>query len=519
MYLRITDTIIIGDNMRNKKKNRIFLLLILLLGISIGFAALATTLKINGNASITKNTWDIYWDNIANKSGVTPTTEPVISADENNIPKTLVTWGVTLDKPGDYYEFEVDAVNNGSLDAMIISIESKINNSPIKSTVNGEVVVADPSPVPSFIKYTVTYADGEEIELNHLLAKKTNNTPTRETYKIRVEYDKNAVTNSDINNQQSDTTYTFSFAVTYGQADDNARDRHASSLALGDYFTLVPNASTYTISGDDTGYSGDQTITPNELTLWRVININNDGTYDAVSEYTSSTSVYFKGANGYAKFIDTLQTIASQYAKTNYTVGTRMMGYDGQTAVITDTSNFDDTTTSQILSTTSTPTPLTGTGQEYSDGILGDTLYLKDIQLVGNVYSSDTTTYGNYGLSAFKAGTSSKAVYWLASRAYEFNWPTSHRQTYEEYVQSRAEYDNWEYYANRKGRTIDSNGNITQSSNFSEITYRGSNGDGHRVTYRDFYQDGYSVRPIITLKKNVTVDSGTGTKNDPYIFE
>jgi hypothetical protein len=204
-----------------KKNNKIILLLVLLLAITIGFAALATTLKINGTANIGKNSWNIYWDNIANKKGVTPETDPTITS-YNNVAKTLLTWEVYLDTPGDYFEFEVDAVNAGSLDAMITSIESKINNSPIISTVNGQVVVADPSPVPSFIKYTVKYADGEEIELNHLLAKKTNDTPTRETYKIRVEYDRDAVTNSDVNNQQSDTTYTFSFAVTYGQADEHA---------------------------------------------------------------------------------------------------------------------------------------------------------------------------------------------------------------------------------------------------------------------------------------------------------
>ena len=33
--------------------------------------------------------------------------------------------------------------------------------------------------------------------------------------------------------------------------------------------------------------TSDSTITPNELTLWRVININDNGTYDAVSEFVS----------------------------------------------------------------------------------------------------------------------------------------------------------------------------------------------------------------------------------------
>ena len=117
--------------MKNKKKNKLFLLVILILGISIGFAALSTTLKIDGTAIINKNTWKIYFDNIDNKSGVIPTTAPVIGDDTTNGSKTVVTWGVTLDQPGDYFEFTVDAVNAGSIDAEITKIEYKLNGSLI----------------------------------------------------------------------------------------------------------------------------------------------------------------------------------------------------------------------------------------------------------------------------------------------------------------------------------------------------------------------------------------------------
>ena len=209
--------------MRNKKKNRVFLLLILLLGLGIGFAALATTLKINGTAIINKSTWNIYWDNVANEAGVIPATHPEITADENNVPKALLTWSVTLDEPGDYYEFEVDAVNAGTLDAEIIGIDSKYGNSSIISTVEGELVTANPNPVPSYIKYSIKYADGTDVSLGDRLEKApdlttTPPTVTRKTYKIRVEYDRNAITNEIINGMESAETHTFTFNVTYGQA-------------------------------------------------------------------------------------------------------------------------------------------------------------------------------------------------------------------------------------------------------------------------------------------------------------
>ena len=254
--------------MRNKKRNRILFLLILLLGIGIGFAALATTLKINGSAIITKNTWNIYWDNVANETGVTPETHPQITPDENNVPKTLLTWSVTLNEPGDYYEFEVDAVNAGTLDAEIIGIDSKVGNDSIISTVEGELVEADPTPVPSYIKYSVKYADGTAVGLGDKLPKAPDltSTPpvyTRKTYKIRVEYDRNAVTNAQVNGMTDDVTLSFTYHVTYGQATPEA------APVMGDFEndewdTIVSNGcSAYNI-GDtkevDLGSLGTHTV-------------------------------------------------------------------------------------------------------------------------------------------------------------------------------------------------------------------------------------------------------------------
>ena len=223
--------------MKNKKRNRIFLLLILLLGIGVGFAALATTLKINGSAAITKNTWNVYWDNIHNESGVTPTTETTIVDESTSVKKNIVNFSINFEAPGDYYEFTVDAVNAGTLDAMIIGIESKINDDAIITTQNGSLVVTNPSPVPNYIKYEISYADGSAIELNHLLAKADVSTSpataTKETYKIRIEYDANEVNPDDLDD---DMDFNFSFALTYGQADENAVERTAvgEELCLGD---------------------------------------------------------------------------------------------------------------------------------------------------------------------------------------------------------------------------------------------------------------------------------------------
>ena len=76
-----------------------------------------------------------------------------------------------------------------------------------------------------------------------------------------------------------------------------------STLALGDYVIYTPNKTSYTTDTAYTGYTSTQTINPSELTLWRVISLNQDGTVDIISEYVSSVEIYFNGLTGYKNFV------------------------------------------------------------------------------------------------------------------------------------------------------------------------------------------------------------------------
>ena len=165
-----------------------------------------------------------------------------------------------------------------------------------------------------------------------------------------------------------------------------------------------------------------------------------------------------------------------------------MMGYDGQTLTLSDTSFFDGSTTI-APSTTSTPEPTTGTGQEYGGGILGDTLYLKDIQLVGNVYKSDTNTYGSTGLKTYIVSSNDEeAEYWLASREYTYaviNDVNDFRFS---------------------GRIINGLGNLSSDVMSIYTSSSWSNNVGFNR----------NVRPILTLKSGLLIESGEGTKTSPY---
>ena len=192
--------------MKNKKKNSIIILLLVILTITIGYGLLSSNLNIVGTSNINNANWDVHWNNVAvTEESVTGT--QVTTAAHIITGNTEVEYSITLDTPGDFYEFTVDAVNAGSIDAMIGSFSNKVFES------NGTTE----RTLPEYLAYTVTYEDGIAVANNHLLSANTT-----ETYKVRVEY------KTDINANQlpsATDTLVFKFNINYVQADSNSINR------------------------------------------------------------------------------------------------------------------------------------------------------------------------------------------------------------------------------------------------------------------------------------------------------
>jgi len=112
--------------MRRKEKSTgkkfllIGLFVFLIAGLSIGYAALQTTLTINGTTTISKVGWDIHFEDIVETEGSEENGTAVISNDDS----TEITYNVTLAAPGDFYEFTVNVKNAGTLDAKLASVEN-----------------------------------------------------------------------------------------------------------------------------------------------------------------------------------------------------------------------------------------------------------------------------------------------------------------------------------------------------------------------------------------------------------
>ncbi|MDD5827030.1 MAG: hypothetical protein PUD25_04605 [Bacilli bacterium] len=236
-----------------------------------------------------------------------------------------------------------------------------------------------------------------------------------------------------------------------------------STLALGDYVQMTPTKSSYTTDTSKTGYTSTQTINPQELNLWRVIKINDDGTVEMISEHVSSTAVYFQGQTGYQNLVGYLNVLASQYENSTYTKGSRYFGYNGQTEYITDTSKFVN------------PAPWTsstGSSTVESQGG-GDTLYATDYNLVNTVLATKVAT---------KPNSASGSDYWMASRDYYYSSSTSY---------------GW------YGRSVDASGanNIIYLYRYSSSSFSTDN-------------DSNSLRPIVVLKSGLKY-YGVGTEDYP----
>ena len=207
-------------------------LIVLLLSISLGYALLTTNLNIVGTTVVKDNKWDIYFDNVQVRTGSVTASTPAIDT-----AKTTVSYSVTLNLPGDYFEFTVDAKNAGTIDGMISAVSNKLNGTEITT-------------LPNYLEYSVSYSDGIAIQNNHLLE-----SGKTETYKVRVGYKKD-ISATDL--PSTEQTLNLTFSVTYVQADENAvKPGHPESFETDSWTTIINavktgNASVYNVGDTKT---------------------------------------------------------------------------------------------------------------------------------------------------------------------------------------------------------------------------------------------------------------------------
>jgi len=162
--------------------------------IGIGYAYVRRTLNITNNTKISSLSWNLHFDNFSVTSGsITPLSETNVS--DNNM---KITTNLEFKNSGEFYEYTVDIVNDGTIDAMIESVE-------------GLDLTAEQS---KYFEYSATYSDGVAISQNQRLRGKT-----RETIKVRIALKDNILL-SDLPTEILDLKFTLK--LNYIQANNNA---------------------------------------------------------------------------------------------------------------------------------------------------------------------------------------------------------------------------------------------------------------------------------------------------------
>ena len=194
----------------NKRAKLVAILLVLVMLISVGYAALETLLQISGTATLKKKTWNVHFANVQVKTGsVQATTAPEVP--EGSTDTTSLTWAVNMDTPGQYYEFNVDVVNGGDLDAMV----STATNSIITSTLT--------EAQRAYLDYTIKYENGAEVEQYDAL-------PAGETRTITVKLLFKQDINPNVLPGTNQTGLTLSYNANYVQADSNVNTQKQTQM-------------------------------------------------------------------------------------------------------------------------------------------------------------------------------------------------------------------------------------------------------------------------------------------------
>ncbi len=143
------------------EKKRVINLLVLaglvfgIIGITVAFAAIQTTLQITGTATMNTATWGVKFENLSSPAltgSASVTTAPTLAD------TSIGAFAVEITKPGDAIVYTFDVTNTGSLNAKIGTFTKAAN--PTCTGTSVTQAEADATTVCSGLTYTLTYTNG-----------------------------------------------------------------------------------------------------------------------------------------------------------------------------------------------------------------------------------------------------------------------------------------------------------------------------------------------------------------------
>ena len=183
---------------RRTKALVIVVLLVVIAGLTVAFAALSTTLNINGTAYLDAAKWGIKFKNLSEPVSVGTATTTGTAKIEETKSAEITGINVSLSTPGDKVTYTVDLVNEGTINAKIDNIEKTVLTSEQQR----------------YLTFKVTDKEGKEVSEGDILSAGETRNLT-----ITIEFIKD-LTKEDL--PTSTSTISLSYKLNFVQTDDKA---------------------------------------------------------------------------------------------------------------------------------------------------------------------------------------------------------------------------------------------------------------------------------------------------------
>ena len=203
---------------RSVKLLIISILFMLIAGLTVAFAALSTTLNINGTAYLDAAKWGIRFENLSSPTRVGKATTTGTAKIEESKAAEITGINVSLSIPGDKIVYTVDLVNKGTINAKIDNIEKTVLTQEQQR----------------YLTFKVTDKNGYEIKQGDILEKGETKKIT-----ITIEFIKD-LTKEDLPKQTStiSLSYKLNFVQTNEKVTSVSQDGNEKTYAAGDEFCL-----------------------------------------------------------------------------------------------------------------------------------------------------------------------------------------------------------------------------------------------------------------------------------------
>ena len=218
------------EKQRRIKMLSLSAVIVAVLGLTVAFAALSTTLNIKGSAYLDAAKWGIKFQNLSEPSIVGEASDAKTAKIEKDV--SINDIKVTLSKPGDSVTYTVDLVNDGDINAKKENIE--------KTNLTEEQ--------QKYITFTVKYKeDDTESKIGDILSK-----GQVKPLVIKIEYRKD-LESSDLpkSAQEINLSYKLDFVQTDEKATSVSQGNNFKAYSVGDEFCLE-NECFYVIKDNGT---------------------------------------------------------------------------------------------------------------------------------------------------------------------------------------------------------------------------------------------------------------------------